>query len=80
MRYPMGDLMKFAVRELYCRLGDDQFTDDWQWGDGCFQFVIVTGYGSDAKVSGPYRFCYDPDEEFCGTAKEQLMKWLDERF
>lgn len=71
------ELMEFAQREMQARLLDDGCTDDWQWNDHCFQFVIIWNNG---KVTDPYRFCYDEDEEFFGTAEEQVLEWMDERF
>ena len=71
------ELMEFAQREMQARLIDDGCTDDWQWNDHCFQFVIIWNNG---KVTGPYRFYYEEDEEFFGTAKEQVLEWMDERF
>ena len=75
--FDIYDLMELAMREMSARLSEDCFTDDWQWNDTCFQFVIVYDNGA---VSDPYRFCPDPDEAFYGSAVEQLMKWLDYRF
>ena len=80
MKHPMGDLMEFAQREMQARLGESGFTDDWQWGDGCFQFVVVW---DNERTTGPYRFTpyYDAEyEDIWGTDKEQLITWLDERF
>lgn len=66
------ELMEFAQREIAARLEANDYTDDWQWNDKCFQFVVIW---SDGKVTGPYRYApYDED------AKEQLLDWLDERF
>ena len=79
MKRPMGDLMEIAQREMQARLISG-YTDDWQWNDGCFQFVVVWGFGPNAKETGPYRFTVYEDEELYGTAEEQLKEWLDERF
>lgn len=74
------ELMEFAQREMTARLEEDGCTDNWQWNDRCFQFVVIW---SDGKVTGPYRFTPYHDAEYediWGTDKEQLITWLDERF
>lgn len=73
----IDELMELAMQEMQNRLPKDCCTDDWQWNDTCFQFVIIY---ADGRVSAPYRFCYDTDEELCGTGVEQLMDWLNYRF
>lgn len=79
----MEELVEFAQKEMDRRFANRSgwCTDDWQWNDYCFQFVTqrwtVKPNSVDVKVFGPYRFIYDADEEFCGTAKEQVIKWLD---
>lgn len=76
----IDELMAMALNELRRRLPKDQCTDDWQWNDTAFQFVLLIGDGPDPIVTDPYRFCYDPDEEYAGTAEEQLYDWLDRCF
>ena len=76
----IDELMEIAFAEMRRRLPADRCTDDWQWNDKAFQFVILIGDGPNPIVTDPYRFCYDEDEEFAGTAIEQLYKWLDEWF
>lgn len=72
-------LMEKARLEIEIRLGKDLFTDDWQWNETCFQFVVckINGNPMNARVSDPYRFCYDDDEEIFGTAEEQVAEWID---
>lgn len=76
----IDELMVIAMIELRERLPENMCTDDWQWNDKAFQFVLLIGDGSDSIVTDPYRFCYDPDEEYAGTAEEQLYDWLDRCF
>ena len=75
------ELIDIAEKELDKRLSDDEFSDDWQWNDNCFQFVVCTGTNPrNIQISDPYRFYYRDDEETYGTAEEQLDEWLDEWF
>lgn len=74
-------LMSIAAEEINRRLSKNQFTDDWQWNDSCFQFVVCSGTNPfNFKISDPYRFCYDADEEWAGTAEEQLADWINRWF
>lgn len=74
-------LMSIAEEEINRRLSKNQFADDWKWNDNCFQFVVCSGTNPfNFKISDPYRFCYDADEEWAGTAEEQLADWINRWF
>lgn len=73
-------LMDIAQERLEDSLPENQFADDWQWGETCFQFVITTiihARTHKCTTSDPFRFCYDPDEATWGTPEEQLNDWMD---
>ncbi|MBO6272860.1 hypothetical protein J6O48_08800 [bacterium] len=79
-------LMEFAQKEINNRLGTYKYTDDWQWNDRCFQFEVLELIGIEKsgkpkeKSCGIFRFIPYADEEFYGTAEEQFINWMNERF
>lgn len=63
-------LMEFAKEHLPLSI-----IDDWQWNDRSFQFVVLDKRGN---ASDPYRFIYQPDEDFYGPAEDQVLGWIEE--
>lgn len=80
MNEMIDKLIVHAQKKIARRIPEDWCTDDWMWGNRCFQFVLVKGAGMNAKVTDPYRFCYREDEELYGTGIEQLDEWIDRWF
>ena len=68
-------LMDFTRKNLPSKL--EGFIDDWQWNDRSFQFAVLDKQGN---ASDPYRFIYKDDEEFYGSAEEQVLEWIQEVF
>jgi len=80
--FDIYELMDTAKSKIERLLSKNEYTDDWQWNDTAFQFVVCK-LGKDpmhTSMSDPYRFYYDPDEELYGTVEEQLDDWIDENF
>lgn len=76
------DLMDIAKEKIDDLLPNNMYTDDWQWNDRAFQFIICK-LGKDPMhtiESDPYRFIYNSDEELYGSAEEQLDDWIKDRF
>lgn len=74
------DLLECIQKEINKRLPEDRCTDDWQWNNTCFQFVIISGEPPKEKISDPYRFCFDAEDVFERTVIEQVWDWIDRWF
>jgi len=82
MEKNMERLMEIAQKELRNRLPEDKFADDWIWGETGFSFVICSYNEQNHNITehDSYTFYYDEDEEFFGSAEEQLDYWLNRQF
>lgn len=71
-------LMETAQKELSSVLPQDLYADDWRWGETGFSFVICSYNEQTHSITElkSYTFYYDEDEEFFGSAEEQLNYWL----
>ena len=81
MEKNMERLMEIAQKELE-KLPQSLFADDWSWGETGFSFVLYSYNEQTHSITElkSYTFYYDEDEEFCGSAEEQLNYWLETLF
>lgn len=81
MEKNMERLMEIAQKELE-KLPQNLFADDWSWGETGFSFVLYSYNEQTHNITElkSYTFYYDEDEEFCGSAEEQLNYWLETFF
>ena len=85
MEKNMERLMEIAQKELEKlpqTITLDLFADDWSWGETGFSFVLYSYNKQTHSITehDSYVFYYDEDEEFCGSAEEQLSYWLETFF
>lgn len=73
-------LMEIAQEKVRERLTTNQYTDNWQWNERCFQFEVLETTESYEESYGTFRFCYDSEDVFERTAEEQLLDWINEWF